>query len=41
MSSLVAGDFNYIMEPHKKIDGRHFADSVDSREFKRFIDDLG
>lgn len=41
LPSLVVGDFNYIMDPNEKMGGRQYVDSVDSREFRKFIDDLG
>lgn len=41
LPSLIAGDFNYIIRSHEKMGGRHYDDSIDFREFRRFIDDLG
>lgn len=41
LPSLITRDFNYIVRSHEKMDGSRFTDSIDSREFRRFIGDLG
>ena len=40
MPSLIIEDFNCIMGSHEKMGDRQYADSIDSREFREFIDDL-
>ena len=41
LSSLIVGDFNYIMRPHEKMGGRQYVDAIESREFREFISNLG
>lgn len=41
LPSLIVRDFNCIVDPHEKIGGRQYTNSIDSREFRRFISDLG
>ncbi|XP_073107358.1 uncharacterized protein [Elaeis guineensis] len=41
LPSLVAGDFNCIMESHEKMGNRQYTDGIESREFRKFIDDAG
>ena len=37
LRSLIARDFNCIVGPHEKMDGRKYADSINSRDFREFI----
>ena len=41
LPSLVARDFNCIMGPNKKRGGRQQGDSIESREFRDFINNTG
>ena len=38
---FIVKDFNYIMGCHKKMGGRQYTNIIDSKEFKKFINDLG
>lgn len=40
LPSLIDGDFNYIVGSHKKMGSKQYADSIDSRKFRRFISDF-
>lgn len=41
LPSLIVEDFNCIMRSHKKMEGMHYNDNIDSRKFRRFNSDLG
>ena len=41
LPSLVAGDFNCIVGPHEKHDGRQEKDSVESKKFRELITSTG